>query len=53
MRFIRAGRLYFNNDVFSFTVVLLIIFFSKTRINFTYANIRYVYATEFTLAEPT
>ena len=34
-------------------MVLLIIFFYKTRINFIYVNITYVYETEFTLAEPT
>ena len=53
MRFLRAGRLYFNNDVFSCAMVLLIIFLSKTRINFNYVNITYVHVTEFTLAEPT
>ena len=39
MRFFRAGRLYFNHDVFSFAMVLLIILLSKTRINFIYVNI--------------
>ena len=52
-RFLRAGRLYFDHDVFSSAMVLLIIFLSKTRINFIYVNITYVHVTEFTLAEPT
>ena len=43
----------FNHDVFSCAMVLLTIFLSKTRINFIYVNIKYVYITEFTLAEPT
>ena len=46
MRFLQAGRLYFNHDVFT-------IFLPKTRINFTCVNITYVYVTEFTLNEPT
>ena len=49
MRFLRAGRFYFNNDVFSCAMVLLIILLLKTRINFVYVNIMYVYVTEFTL----
>ena len=32
-------------------MALLIIFLSKTRINFIYVNITYAYVTEFTLAE--
>ena len=32
-------------------MVLLIIFLSKTKINFFYVNITYVYVTEFALAE--
>ena len=47
MRFLRAGQLYFNNGVFSCAMVLLIIFLSKTRINFICGNTRYVYVTEF------
>ena len=39
MRFLLAGRLYFNHDVFSRAMVLLIIFLSKTRINSIYVNI--------------
>ena len=53
MTFIQADRLYFNHNVFSCAMVLLIIFLSKTRINFIYVNITYVYVTEFTIAEPT
>ena len=34
-------------------MVFLIIFLSKTRINFIHVNITYGYVTEFTLAEPT
>ena len=41
-RFLRAGQLYFNHDVFSCAMVLLIIFLSKIRINFIYLNITYV-----------
>ena len=33
-------------------MALLIIFLSKTRLNFIYINTTYVYVTEFTLAEP-
>ena len=47
MRFLQAGRLHFNHDIFSCAMVLLIIFLSKTRINFIYVNITYVYVTEF------
>ena len=52
IRFLQAGRLYFNHDVFSCAMVLLIISLSKTRINFIYVNITYVYVTEFMLAVP-
>ena len=52
MRFLREGQLYFNHEVLSCAMVLLIIFLSQTRINFIYVNITYVYVTQFTLAEP-
>ena len=52
VRFLQLGRLYFNYDVFSCAMMLLIIFLSKTRINFIYVHITYVYVTEFTLTEP-
>ena len=45
MRFLRAGRLYFIHDVFSCVQGLLIIYLSKTTINFIYVNITYVYVT--------
>ena len=51
MRFLRAGQLSFNNDVFSCAMVLVIIFLPKTSINFIYVNITYVSVTEFALAE--
>ena len=53
MKFYQAGQLYFNHGVFSFLMVLLIIFLSKARINFISVNVMYVYVTEFTLIEPT
>ena len=43
IRFLQVGRLYFNHDVFSCAIVLLIISLSKTRTNFIYVK----------LAEPT
>ena len=39
MKFLQAGRLNSNHDVFSCAMVLLIIFLSKTRITFIYVNI--------------
>ena len=39
VRFFRAGRLYFNPHVFSCAMALLIIFVSKTKVNFIYVNI--------------
>ena len=39
VNFFRAGRLYFNPDVFSCAMALLIIFVSKTKVNFIYVNI--------------
>ena len=51
-RFLQVGRLYFNHDIFSCAMMLLIIFLSKTRIKFIYVHITYVYVTEFTLTEP-
>ena len=53
MRFLQAGRLYFNHDVFSCAMVLLIMFLWKTRINFIYVYYTYAYVTEFTSAEQT
>ena len=50
MRFLWGGRLYFNHEAFSCAMVLLITFLSKTRINFIYVNITYVYVAEFRLA---
>ena len=51
--FFWVGWLYFQHDVYSCAMVLLIIPLSKTRIKVTYVNIRYVYVIEFTLAELT
>ena len=48
MRFLQAGRLYFNHDVFSCAMVLLIMFLQKIRINFIYVYYTYAYVTEFT-----
>ena len=53
MGFLRAGRLYVNNNVFSCAIVLLTIFLSKIRINFIYVNITHVFLTDFTLAKGT
>ena len=52
MRLLQACGLYFNHGVF-FCAMALLNIISKTRINFIYVNITYVYVTEFTLAEPT
>ena len=38
MRFLQAGRLYFNRDGFSCVMVLLIKFLSKARINYSGVN---------------
>ena len=40
-------QIRFNHDIFFWAMVLLIIFFSKTWINFIYVIITYVYVTEF------
>ena len=48
MKFLQAGRSYFNYDFLSCAMVLLIIFLSETRINFIYVDVTYVYVTQFT-----
>ena len=52
MGFLRAGRLYVNNNVFSCAIVLLTTFLSKI-INFIYVNITHVFLTDFMLAKGT
>ena len=48
-----SGQLYFNHDAFSCAMVLLIIFLSKTRVNFIYVNITDACVAELILAEAT
>ena len=39
VRFLEAGWLYFNHDVFSCAMALFILFLYKTKINLIYVNI--------------